>query len=85
MLIYISCDNGAAGLLSVGWPGTVPIEPDLSFDASGGGQDFTVALKGKFDTATNVVTGTLQVHLNYGGASCDNGATSVDGKPQMTC
>ena len=76
MLIYISCDNGAAGLLSVGWPGTVPIEPDLSFDASGSDQDLTVALKGKFDTATNVATGTLQVHLNYQGASCATDATA---------
>jgi Calx-beta domain/RTX calcium-binding nonapeptide repeat (4 copies) len=76
MLIYISCDNGAAGLLSVGWPATVPIEPDLSFDASGRGQDLTVALKGKFDTAANAATGTLQVHLSYGGASCDTGATT---------
>ena len=76
MLIYISCDNGAAGLLSVGWPGTVPIEPDLSFDASGSDQDLTVALKGKFDTATNVATGTLQVHLNYQGASCATDATT---------
>jgi hypothetical protein len=76
MLIYISCDNGVAGLLSVGWPATVPIEPDLSFDASGSGQDLTVALKGKFDIAANAAAGTLQVHLSYGGASCDTGATT---------
>jgi Calx-beta domain/RTX calcium-binding nonapeptide repeat (4 copies) len=76
MLIYISCDNGVAGLLSVGWPGTVPIAPDLSFDGSGRGEDLTVALNGKFDTATNTATGTLQVHLNYQGASCDTGATT---------
>ena len=76
MLIYISCDNGAAGLLSIRWPGTVPIAPDLSFDASGSGQNSKVALKGKFDNATNVATGTLQVHLDYQGASCDTDATT---------
>jgi Calx-beta domain len=78
MLIYVSCDNGRAGLLSVRWPGTVPIAPDLSFDASGHNQDLTltVALKGKFDTATTSAAGTLQVQLKYGGASCATDATT---------
>jgi Calx-beta domain-containing protein/hemolysin type calcium-binding protein len=76
MLLYISCDNGLAGLLSVGWPGTVPIQPDLSFDASGSGQDITVKLTGKFDNATSTASGALQVHLNYQGASCDTGAVT---------
>jgi Ca2+-binding RTX toxin-like protein len=49
---------------------------DLAFDGSGSGEDFTVALKGKFDTAANAATGTLQVHLSYGGASCDTGAST---------
>ena len=76
MLLNISCDNGASGLISLGLSGTAPIQPDLSFDASGSGQDVTAALKGKFDTATNTATGTLQIHLNHQGASCDTGATT---------
>jgi Calx-beta domain/RTX calcium-binding nonapeptide repeat (4 copies) len=76
LLFYISCDNGAAGLLSLQLTGTVPIGSDLAFDGGGSGTDFTVVLKGKFDTATNTATGTLQVHLNYQGASCDTGAST---------
>jgi Calx-beta domain/RTX calcium-binding nonapeptide repeat (4 copies) len=76
LLFYISCDNGAAGLLSLTYNANAPIGPDLAFDGSGSGEDFTVALKGKFDTAANAATGTLQVHLSYGGASCDTGAST---------
>ena len=76
MLFYIACDNGAAGLLSLTLTTTAPIESDLSFDASGSGADFTVALKGKFDNTANTASGTLQVHLTYQGASCDTGATT---------
>lgn len=76
MLIYVSCDNGRAGLLSVRWPGTVPIATDLSFDATGRGQDLAVALKGKFDPGANSAAGTLQVQLRYGGASCATDPTT---------
>jgi hypothetical protein len=76
MLFYIACDNGVAGLLSLQLTGTASIAPDLTFDGSGSGDDFTVALKGKFDTAANSASGTLQVHLNYQGASCDTGAST---------
>jgi hypothetical protein len=76
LLFYISCDNGAAGLLSLTYNADAPIGPDLTFDGSGSGEDFTVVLKGKFDTAANAATGTLQVHLNYHGASCDTGQTT---------
>jgi hypothetical protein len=76
MLFYISCDNGVAGLLSLQWTTTAPIQLDLTFDASGSGEDVTVVLKGKFDNTANTAAGSLQVHLSYGGASCDTGATT---------
>jgi Calx-beta domain/RTX calcium-binding nonapeptide repeat (4 copies) len=76
MLLYISCDNGAAGNLSLKPTFTATIGPDLGFDSSGSGTDVTVVLKGKFDNATNTAAGTLQVHLNYQGASCDTGAVT---------
>jgi Calx-beta domain/RTX calcium-binding nonapeptide repeat (4 copies) len=76
MLLYISCDNGAAGLLPLQLTTTVPIGPDLAFDASGSGTDISVVLKGKFDNVANTATGTLQIHLNYQGASCDTGAVT---------
>jgi hypothetical protein len=76
MLLYISCDNGAAGNISLQPNFTATIGPDLAFDMSGSGTDVSVVLKGKFDNATNTATGTLQVHLNYQGASCDTGAST---------
>jgi hypothetical protein len=76
MLLYISCDNGAAGNISLKPNFTATIAPDLTFDSSGSGTDTTVVLKGKFDNATNTAAGTLQVHLNYQGASCDTGAVT---------
>jgi Calx-beta domain/RTX calcium-binding nonapeptide repeat (4 copies) len=76
MLLYISCDSGGAGLLSVRWTSTPRVAPDLTFDASGSTSDMTVALKGKFDNAVTTATGTLQVHLTYQGASCDTGPST---------
>jgi Calx-beta domain-containing protein/hemolysin type calcium-binding protein len=76
LLFYISCDNGAAGLLSLTYNANAPIGPDLTFDGSGSGDDFTVVLKGKFDNVANTAAGTLQVHLTYGSASCDTGAST---------
>jgi hypothetical protein len=73
MLLYISCDNGMAGHLSFQWMTTGRIAADLTFDASGRSSDATVALKGKFDSAANTASGTLQVHYTYQGASCDTG------------
>jgi hypothetical protein len=74
LLFYISCDNGAAGLLSLSYTANAPIRPDLTFDGSGSGDNFTVVLNGKFDSGANTAAGTLQVHLSEGGASCDTGA-----------
>ena len=76
MLFNISCDNGASGLLSLKLTTTAAIAPDLTFDASGSGQNVQVVLKGKFDNATNTASGALQVHLSSGGVSCDTGATT---------
>ena len=76
MLLYISCDNGAAGLLPLKLNGIATIAPDLTFDGGGSGPNLTVALKGKFDNTTNTATGTLQIHLIYQGASCDTGAVT---------
>jgi hypothetical protein len=76
LLFYISCDNGAAGLLSLTYYANASIASDLSFDASGSGNNFQVVLKGKFDNATNSAAGTLQVHLSESGVSCDTGVES---------
>jgi Calx-beta domain/RTX calcium-binding nonapeptide repeat (4 copies) len=73
LLFYITCDNGGAGLLSLTYNANAPIASDLSFDGSGQGDGFSVALKGKFDSATNSAAGTLQVHLSDSGVSCDTG------------
>ena len=85
MVIYISCDNGAAGLISVGVPGTVSVESDLSFDdRPAATEGLTVDLKGKFDTQrtsqparckSTSTTGACRARRRYG----------VDGDPQMTC
>jgi Calx-beta domain/RTX calcium-binding nonapeptide repeat (4 copies) len=80
MVLYMSCDNSAgSGVYSLGWTSTVPIQSDLTFDASGSGPGITVALQGKFDPATNLATGTLHVHIGYddGGShyECDSGDT----------
>ena len=73
LLFYISCDDGRAGLFSLRYTRVSQIRPDLTFDWSTSGDDFTVALKGKFDNTTNSAAGTLQVHLTEGSASCDTG------------
>ncbi len=73
LLFYISCDNGAAGLLSLTYTANAPIARDLTFDGSGSGDGFSVALKGKFDNVANTAAGTLQVHLSDSGVSCDTG------------
>jgi len=80
LLFYMSCDNGGAGLFTLQYFDTVPIEPDLTFDAStsgtnSSGDSYTVTLTGKFDTATNTASGTLHAHYTFaGGVQCDSGA-----------
>ena len=78
LLVYISCDNGAAGLVRLTLAGTAPIGPDLRFRITGenANDGFSAVLDGKFDNAANTAAGTLQVHLTDNGASCDTGATA---------
>ena len=73
MLFYISCDNGAAGLIWLELQGTASIRSDLTFEITGADQGFSADLKGKFDNAASSAAGTLQVHLSDGGVSCDTG------------
>jgi Ca2+-binding RTX toxin-like protein len=76
LLFYISCDDGTAGLLPISYRRVSQIRPDLTFDWSTSGSDFTIALKGQFNNTTNSAAGTLQVHLTDGGTSCDTGAST---------
>jgi len=82
LLFYMSCDNGGAGLFTITYGGTKPIRPDLTFDGGFSGTNskdasYTVALTGKFDTATNTASGTLQEHYTFAnGVQCDSGAES---------
>jgi hypothetical protein len=73
LVFYISCDNGAAGLLRLTLQGTASVRPDLTFEITGADEGFSADLKGKFDNTTNNAAGTLQVHLSEGGVSCDTG------------
>jgi hypothetical protein len=73
LLFYISCDNGAAGLLRLELKGTAPVRSDLTFEITGEDEGFSADLKGKFDNTANSAAGTLQVHLSDGGVSCDTG------------
>jgi len=82
LVVYISCDNGAAGLIRLTLDGTATIGPDLTFRITGQNADngFSAALDGKFDNAANTASGTLQIHLTYQGASCDTGASTWTAK-----
>jgi Calx-beta domain-containing protein/hemolysin type calcium-binding protein len=70
-LIYVNCDNGAAGLISIQYRANVPIRPDLTFDGTGGNANLSVALKGTFDNVANTASGTVQIHITFSdGVSC---------------
>ena len=73
LVVYISCDNGQAGLIRLTLSGTATVRPDLSFEISGQNDNFSADLKGKFDNTAKTAAGTLQVHLSSGGVSCDTG------------
>jgi hypothetical protein len=71
-LIYVNCDNGGAGLISIQYRANVPIEPDLTFDGDGGNANLSVALKGKFDNVANTASGTVQIHITFSDTSCSS-------------
>ena len=73
LVVYISCDNGRAGLIRLTLNGTASIQPDLTFEIAGQDEGFSADLKGKFDNTANTAAGTLQVRLSGGGVSCDTG------------
>jgi Calx-beta domain/RTX calcium-binding nonapeptide repeat (4 copies) len=69
-LINVTCDNGFGGLLSIQYRASVPIEPDLTFDGTGGNPNLSVVLKGKFDNVANTASGSVQVHITFSDTSC---------------
>jgi hypothetical protein len=69
-LIYVNCDDGTAGLLSIRYRANVPIEPDLTFDATGGNTNLAVVLRGRFDNVANTAAGTVQVRITFSDTSC---------------
>jgi hypothetical protein len=76
LVVYISCNNGVAGLIRLVLDGTASIRPDLTFEIGGQAEGFSANLKGKFDKTANTAAGTLQVQLSSGGVSCDTGLES---------
>ena len=73
LVVYISCDNGQAGLIRLTLSGTASVRPDLTFQITGQDEGFSADLKGKFDSTAKTAAGTLQIHLSSGGVSCDTG------------
>jgi hypothetical protein len=70
-LIYLNCDNGAAGLIQIHYGGSTRINQDLSFDATGSNGGLSVALTGKFDNVANTGGGKVQVRITFDdGVSC---------------
>jgi hypothetical protein len=76
--VFETCQpSSGSGIYTLRFGSNAPIGSDLTFDGSGSGTGVTVSLKGKFDTATNVAAGTLQIHFSYDEAGthyeCDSG------------
>jgi hypothetical protein len=78
ILPYMTCDpSSGSGVYQLRFADTSPIQPDLTFAASGTGDGVTVTFQGKFNPDANLATGTLHIHFSYDDAGthyeCDTG------------
>lgn len=80
ILPFMTCNpSSGTGVYQFSFGDTAPIQPDLSFSASGSGSGVTVSFEGKFTGDGSLASGTLQIHLSYDDSGthyeCDTGSS----------